>query len=100
MSLSDLIAKKNKKKNTAFARVKLKTTETKRPLARGRVEAAKVRRYLSLSLGPGQLHLFQHLRPLLHHQGLLVGEGRDVVIVLREDRNADVRRARLVKPPH
>ncbi len=31
--------------------------------------------YLSLTLGLGQVDLFQHLRPLFHHQGLLVGVG-------------------------
>lgn len=38
--------------------------------------------YLSLPLSPRQLHLFQHLRPLLHHQSLLIGEGWDVIIML------------------
>lgn len=39
--------------------------------------------YLSLPLSPGKLHLFQHLRPLLHHQRLLISEGWDVIIMLR-----------------
>lgn len=33
------------------------------------------RPHLSFTLSPGHLDLFEHLRPLLHHQGLLVGVG-------------------------
>lgn len=40
--------------------------------------------YLSFSLGSRKLHLFEHLWPLLHHQRLLVGEGRDVIIMLQK----------------
>lgn len=31
--------------------------------------------YLSLALSLGQVDLFKHLRPLFHHQGLLVSVG-------------------------
>lgn len=37
-------------------------------------ETAKLS-YLSLTLILGHFDLFQHLRPLFHHQGLLVGVG-------------------------
>lgn len=40
--------------------------------------------YLSLALSLGQVDLFQHLRPLFHHQGLLVSVGWDVAVVLRQ----------------
>ena len=43
--------------------------------------------YLSLPLVAGQLHLLQHLGPLLHDQGLLIGEGGDVAVVLRGDKS-------------
>lgn len=39
--------------------------------------------YLSLPLSLGQVDLLQHLRSLLHHQGLLVGVGGDVAVMLR-----------------
>ena len=52
----------------------------------GGVGARRGSLYLSLPLIPGQLHLLQHLGPLLHDQGLLVGEGRDVAVVLRGDK--------------
>lgn len=39
--------------------------------------------YFSLALGLGQVDLFKHLRSLFHHEGLLVGVGRDVTIMLR-----------------
>lgn len=39
--------------------------------------------YLSLPLILGQVDLLQHLRSLLHHQGLLVGVGGDVAVMLR-----------------
>lgn len=38
--------------------------------------------YLPLTLVLGQVDLFEHLRPLFHHQGLLVGVGGDVAVVL------------------
>lgn len=52
---------------------------------RVRARQCRAPRYLSLPLVPGQLHLFQHLRALLHHQGLLIGEGCNVTIVLRTE---------------
>lgn len=39
--------------------------------------------YLSLPLILGQVDLLQHLRSLLHHQGLLVGVGGDIAVMLR-----------------
>lgn len=39
--------------------------------------------YLSLALVLAQVDLFKHLRPLLHHQGLLIRVGRDVALMLR-----------------
>lgn len=38
--------------------------------------------YLSLPLSPGEMHLLQHLGALLHNKGLLIGESRDITIVL------------------
>lgn len=43
---------------------------------------ATPRTHLPLLLRLGQLHLLQHLGPLLHDQRLLVGEGGDVVLNL------------------
>lgn len=43
---------------------------------------ARCHTHLPLALCPGQLHLLQHLGPLLHHQRLLVGERGDVVFNL------------------
>ncbi len=40
--------------------------------------------HLSLALRPRQLHLLQQLWALLHHQRLLVGEGRDVTVMLEK----------------
>lgn len=42
----------------------------------------ELRHYLSLPLCPGELHLLEHLRALLHHQGLLVSKGGDITVVL------------------
>lgn len=41
---------------------------------------------LSLALSLSQVDLFQHLRPLLHHQGLLVSVSRDIAVVLRQNK--------------
>lgn len=38
------------------------------------VAVATAGTYLSLPLCAGQVHLLEHLGPLLHHQRLLVGE--------------------------
>lgn len=51
----------------------------------------RVSAYLPLALVLGQVDLLEHLRPLFHHQGLLVGVGRDVAVVLRRKRHGRTR---------
>lgn len=45
-------------------------------------QAGQGRPYLTFTLGLGEMHLLEDLRPLLHHQRLLIGVGRDVTLVL------------------
>lgn len=54
---------------------------------RGSLTRTQVIAYLPLALVLGQVDLLEHLRPLFHHQGLLVGVGRDVAVVLRHERH-------------
>lgn len=46
------------------------------------VEELLQKHYLSLPLSPGEMHLLQHLGALLHNKSLLIGESRDITIVL------------------